>query len=136
MNKVILMGRLTKDPEISSSTSGTTFARYSLAVDRKYKKDGEPDADFFNCTSFGKQAEFVEQYLHKGTKVVAVGRLQNNNYTNKDGQKVYDVRIMVDEIEFAESKNSEGNTAATEKKTNTNDFLNVPEGLVEELPFS
>ena len=106
MNKVILMGRLTRDPEVSSSTTGTTFARYSIAVDRRFKRDGEPDADFFNCTSFGKQAEFVERYLKKGTKVVVSGRLQNNNYTNKEGQKVYDVRIMVEDIEFAESKNA------------------------------
>lgn len=135
MNKIILMGRLAKDPEISSSASGTTFARYSLAVDRKFKSDNGPTADFFNCTSFGKQAEFVERYLKKGTKVVISGRLENNNYTNKDGQKVYDVRVMVDEIEFAESKNNESG-AAPEQKKSTDDFLNVPDGLVEELPFS
>lgn len=134
MNKIILMGRLVRDPEISSSTSGTTFARYTIAVDRKFKKEGEPTADFFNCTSFGKQAEFVERYLKKGTKIVVSGRLQNNNYTNKDGQKVYDVRIMVEDIEFAESK-SEGGSTSAEKKPG-NDFLNIPESLVEELPFS
>ena len=106
MNKVILMGRLTRDPEVSSSASGTTFARFSIAVDRRFKREGEPDADFFNCTSFGKQAEFVERYLKKGTKVVVTGRIQNDNYTNKEGQKVYSVRIMVEEIEFAESKNA------------------------------
>lgn len=134
MNKVIMMGRLTRDPEVSSSTSGTTFARYSIAVDRKFKKEGDPDADFFNCTSFGKQAEFVERYLKKGTKVVVTGRLQNNNYTNKDGQKVYDVRIMCEEVEFAESKNSSesGNSGSAD----VTDFTNIPEGLVEELPFS
>lgn len=129
------MARLTKDPEVSSSASGTTFARFSIAVDRKFKKEGEPDADFFNCTSFGKQAEFVEKYLKKGTKIVVSGRLQNNNYTNKDGQKVYDVRIMVEEIEFAESKSNDGASTSAEKKPG-NDFLNVPESLVEELPFS
>lgn len=134
MNKIILMGRLVRDPEISSSTSGTTFARFSIAVDRRFKREGDPDADFFNCTSFGKQAEFVEKYLKKGTKVVLSGRLENNNYTNKDGQKVYDVRVMVDEIEFAESKSSEGASTSAEKKPG-NDFLNIPEGLVEELPF-
>ena len=128
MNKIILMGRLTKDPEMSSSQTGTSFARYSLAVDRRFKREGDPDADFFNCTSIGKQAEFVERYLKKGTKVVITGRLQNDNYTNKDGQKVYGVRIYVDEIEFAESKKDGG---ATE-----NDFIGLPEGLVEELPFS
>lgn len=137
MNKVIMMGRLTRDPEVSSSTSGTTFARYSIAVDRKFKKEGEPDADFFNCSSFGKQAEFVEKYLAKGTKVVISGRLQNNNYTNKEGQKVNDVRIMVEEIEFAESKNgsTETKTEKTESKDVT-DFLNVAPEIIEELPFS
>ena len=141
MNKVILMGRLTRDPEVSSSTTGTTFARYSIAVDRKFKRDGEPDADFFNCTSFGKQAEFVERYLKKGTKVVVSGRIQNDNYTNKEGQKVYGVRIMVEDIEFAESKNasSDGSFSSGSSQGSSNggnDFLNVPDGLVEELPFS
>ena len=143
MNKVILMGRLTRDPEVSSSTTGTTFARYSIAVDRRFKRDGEPDADFFNCTSFGKQAEFVERYLKKGTKVVVTGRIQNDNYTNKEGQKVYSVRIMVEEIEFAESKNasSDGgsyNSGSSSQGSNGggNDFMNIPDGLVEELPFS
>ena len=132
MNKIILMGRLTKDPEISSSTNGTTFARYSLAVDRRFKREGDPDADFFNCTSFGKQAEFVEKYLKKGTKVVLTGRLQNNNYTTKEGTKVYSVQIMVEEIEFAESKKGD----ESESTASTNDFLNLPDGLVEELQFS
>ncbi len=141
MNKVILMGRLTRDPEVSSSTTGTTVARYSIAVDRKFKRDGDPDADFFNCTSFGKQAEFVERYLHKGTKVVVVGRVQNDNYTNKEGQKVYGTRIMVDEIEFAESKNASGqggsyNAGSSQGSNGGDDFINVPEGLVEELPFT
>ena len=132
MNSVILMGRLTKDPEISSSTSGTTFARYSIAVDRKYKKDGEPTADFFSCVSFGKQADFVSQYLKKGTKIVVSGSLQNNTYTNKDGQKIYDIRVIVNDVEFAESKSQ----IEQQAKQQTNNFLNVPDGLVEELPFS
>ena len=135
MNKVIEMGRLTRDPEVSSSASGTTFARFSIAVDRRFKREGEADADFFNCSAFGKTAEFIEKYISKGTKVVVCGRLENNNYTNKDGQKVYDVRIMVEEIDFAESKNN--GQAKTESKGNdVTDFLNVPDGLVEELPFS
>lgn len=134
MNKVIMMGRLTHDPEVSSSASGTTFARYSIAVDRKFKREGEADADFFNCTSFGKQAEFVEKYLKKGTKIVVSGEIQNNNYTNKDGQKIYDVRIMVHDVEFAESKNSDSKTET--KGKDVTDFLNIPDGLVEELPFS
>jgi single-strand DNA-binding protein len=135
MNLVILMGRLTRDPEVSSSASGTTFARYSIAVDRKFKREGEADADFFNCTSFGKQAEFVEKYLKKGTKIVVSGEIQNNNYTNKDGQKIYDVRIMVHDVEFAESKGS-GEAKAESKDKGQYDFMNIPAGLVEELPFS
>ena len=132
MNKVIEIGRLTKDPEITSSTSGTTFARFSIAVDRRFKKEGDPDADFFNCTAFGKTAEFIEKWIKKGTKVAITGRLQNNNYTNKEGQKVYDIRIMVEEIEFAESK-KDGQEKPQENQGG--DFLNVPDGLVEELPF-
>lgn len=131
MNKVILMGRLTKDPEISFSAAGTKYARFSIAVDRRFKQDNEPEADFFNCVSFGKQADFVGNYLHKGTKIVLTGRIQNNNYTNKEGQKVYDVRITVEEIEFAESKGEK-----TEKKESNDGFVNIPEGLVEELPFA
>lgn len=132
MNKVIMMGRLTKDPEAGSSASGTSYARFSLAVDRRFKRDGEPEADFFNCSSFGKQAEFVEKYLHKGSKVLISGRLQNDQYTNNEGRKTTTTKIMLEEIEFAESKGSQG-AQATEPK---NDFLNVPDGLVEELPFS
>ena len=135
MNKIILMGRLVRDPEISSSTSGTTFARYSIAVDRRFKKEGEPDADFINCTSFGKQAEFVVKNLNKGTKIVLSGRLQNNNYTNKDGQKIYDVRIIVHDVEFAESKGQQaGNTEV--RNNDVTDFLNVAPEILEELPFS
>ena len=133
MNKVIEMGRLTRDPEISSSASGTTFARFSIAVDRRFKREGEPDADFFNCSAFGKTAEFIEKYMTKGTKVVICGRLENNNYTNKDGQKVYDVRIMVEEIDFAESKGDK--TEKTESKVkDVTDFLNIAD--MADLPFS
>lgn len=155
MNKVILMGRLTRDPEVrySQGASQTAVARFSIAVDRRFKRDGEPDADFFNCTAFGKQAEFIERYLHKGTKVVLSGRVQNNNYTNKDGQMVYSVRIMVDEIEFAESKNAAsqneggfnggygngggfgGSTPAPASGAGDG-FMNIPDGIDEELPFN
>ena len=114
MNKVILMGRLTRDPEVrySQGASQTAVARFSIAVDRRFgKREGEPDADFFNCTAFGKTAEFVERYLHKGTKIALSGRIQNDNYTNKEGQMVYSVRIIVDDVEFAESKNASGGNA-------------------------
>ncbi|MDE6607748.1 MAG: single-stranded DNA-binding protein [Lachnospiraceae bacterium] len=146
MNKVILMGRLTRDPEVrySQGASQTAVARFSVAVDRRFKREGEPDADFFNCTSFGKQAEFVERYLRKGTKILLSGRVQNDNYTNKDGQMVYSVRIMVDEIEFAESKNSSnadnsgfgGGMSRPEPMGAGDGFMNIPDGIDEELPFN
>lgn len=132
MNKVILMGRFTSDSEIrySQGANPTAVARFTIAVDRRLKREGEPDADFFNCTCFGKQAEFVEKYLHKGTKVVISGRIQNDNYTNKDGQMVYSVRIMVDDIEFAESAKRSG------VQSQDDGFMNIPEGMEEELPFN
>ncbi len=138
MNKVILVGRLTRDPEVrySQGESSTAIAKFSLAVDRRYKRDGEPDADFFNCTAFGKQAEFAERYLKQGTKMVVVGRIQNDNYTNRDGQKVYSVQIMVEELEFAESKNaSPANGSRAQEARDADGFMNVPDGLQEELPF-
>ncbi len=153
MNKVILMGRLTRDPEVrySQGASQTAVARFSIAVDRRFKREGEPDADFFNCTAFGKQAEFIERYLRKGVKVVVCGRIQNDNYTNKEGQMVYSVRVMVDEIEFAESKNaSAGNgdggyngggymggcNSAPAPSGAGDGFMNIPDGIDEELPFN
>ena len=132
------MGRLTRDPEVrySQTDSNMAIARFSLAVDRRFKKQGDTvTADFFNCTAFGKQAEFVEKYLKQGTKIVVTGRIQNDNYTNKEGQKVYSVQIMVEEIEFAESK-------AAGQGTQNNDsmpgdgFMNIPEGIENELPFN
>ena len=137
MNKAILMGRLTRDPEVrySQTDSNMAIAKFSLAVDRRYKKQGdETTADFFNCTAFGRQGEFVEKYLKKGTKIVVIGRIQNDNYTNKDGQKVYSVQIMVEEIEFAESK------AAGQSQQNDSmpgdGFMNIPDGVESELPFN
>ncbi len=149
MNKVFLMGRLTRDPEVRT-TSGekqTTVARYSVAVDRRFKREGEPDADFFNCTAFGKQAEFCDKYLRKGTKVVVEGRLQNDNYTNYQGEKVYSVRVMTESIEFAESKkaaeangsgsgNGGGNNGGNSGGGASDDFMNVPDGIEEDLPFT
>ena len=135
MNRTEFIGRLCKDNEVSSSTSGTTFLRNSIAVNRKFKKEGEPEADFFSFTMFGKAAETFEKYTHKGSKVFLAGRLQNNNYTNKDGQKVYDVRLMVEDFEFLDNK--DGSAEKTEKKDNGQfDFMNIPDGLVETLPFS
>ena len=144
MNKVIMMGRLTRDPEVrySQGASQTAIARFSLAVDRKWKREGEPDADFFNCTVFGRQADFVEKYLRKGIKIIVAGRIQNDNYTNKEGQKVYAVQIIVDEIEFAESKNAVATNGAVMQNTPSpsqaagNGFMSIPDGAGEELPFN
>lgn len=106
MNKVILMGRLTRDPEISyaQNEKSTCIARYTLAVDRRYKRDGDQQADFIRCTAFGKAAEFVGKYFRKGIKIVVCGRLQTGSYTNNDGQKVYATDVIVEEQDFAESK--------------------------------
>lgn len=128
MNKVLLIGRLVRDPEIKYTDGGASIARFSTAVDRRFKKDGEETADFINCVAFGKTAEFVEKYFHKGNKIVIEGHIQTGSYTNKDGQKVYTTDVIVEQVEFAESK------AAS---SNSNDgFQNVPEELEEDLPFN
>jgi single-strand DNA-binding protein len=126
-----MCGRLARDPEVRVSTGDnpTTISKFTLAVDRKFKRDGQPDADFFNCVAFAKQAEFVEKYLKKGIKVLLSGRLENNNYKDKDGKMVYSNQISVEEIEFAESKK------AAEEKPKEDGFVNVPDGIEEELPF-
>ena len=151
MNKVILMGRLTRDPEVrytQSRNGEMAIGRFSIAVDRRFARnsqDGnEATADFFNCTAFGKQGEFVEKYLKQGTKVVVVGRIQNDNYTNKNGEKVYSVQIIAEEIEFAESKgasqqNQGGYQPAGEapapKNAAPDDFMAIPDGIENDLPF-
>jgi len=133
MNKIILIGRLTCDPSMREGGS-TAVAGYRIAVDRKFKREGEPDADFFNCTVFGKGAEFAEKYLRKGTKVVVVGRMQSNDYTNKEGNKVYSWQVIVDEQEFAESK-STSSSEASAPAAKQESFVDVPTGLDDELPF-
>lgn len=143
MNKIMLMGRLTRDPETRYSQGESQFAiaRFSLAVDRRFKRQGEPDADFFNCTAFGKQGDFVEKYLKQGTKILLSGRVQNDNYTNKNGEKVYSVQIIAEEIEFAESKASQGGggfqpVQPDPTQAADDGFLNIPNGIEEELPFN
>lgn len=145
MNKVILMGRLTRPPEVrySQGESQTAIARFSLAVDRRWKREGEPDADFFNCTAFGRLADFAEKYLNQGTKVIVVGRIQNDNYTNREGQKVYSVQVLLEEIEFAESKSASVSSAGTAvpqtggrptpEQVSNDGFMSIPD---EELPFN
>ena len=140
MNKVIFMGRFTRDPEVrySQGANPTAIARFTLAVNRRFKRDGEPEADFFNCTAFGKQAEFIERYMRKAVKVVVSGRIENDNYTNKEGQMVYYVKVMIEEIEFAESKAAGGNqgNSGYSNMGPGDGFMNIPDGLDEELPFN
>lgn len=143
MNKVIMMGRLTKDPEVRyGGPSNTAIARFSIAVDRRFKREGQPDTDFFNCTAFGKLGEFVEKYLKKGVKIVLDGELQNNNYTNKEGKMVYDNRIIANSIEFAESKKASAENSGTSYEAPSgdgdisDDFMSIPDGVEEELPWS
>ena len=127
MNKFLCIGRLTRDPEVRMGES--TVARFSIAVDRKFKRDGEPTADFINCVAFGKTAEFIEKYFRKGMKMALVGRLQTGSYTNKDGQKVYTTDVVVEECEFAESKQEQ-------KEQPSNDgFMKLPDDFAG-LPFN
>jgi single-strand DNA-binding protein len=137
MNKVILMGNLTRDPEVSyTRESNTAIARFSIAVGRRYKRDGEPEADFFDCTAWGKTAEFVEKYFHKGSRMVLCGRLENNNYTNKNGEKVYSIRIQVEEVEFGERKQSGTNDGTTPPPANDDDdFVNIDPKAAGDIPF-
>ena len=155
MNKVILCGRLTKDPEVRYSQGGEpmAIARYTLAVDRRRGRnngDGEQTADFISCVAFGKSGEFAEKYLKKGTKMIISGRIQTGSYTNKDGVKVYTTEVVVEDQEFAESKNSSNGGSYGDNYSNNasapasnpaptaagDGFMNIPDGIEEELPFN
>lgn len=137
MNKVILIGRCTRDPEVrySQGENATAVARYTLAVDRQFKRDGDQSADFINCIAFGKRGEFAEKYLRKGTKIAVVGRIQTGSYTNKDGQRVYTTDVIVDEHEFVESKASQQN-GGDSAPVSSDGFTSIPDGIDEELPFA
>ena len=144
MNKFIAVGRATRDPEIryTDGQNQTCIARFSIAVDRRYKKGNDDSADFFDVVAFGKTGEFVEKYVTKGMKLICIGRMENNNYTNRDGQKVYGMRFVVEEIEFAESKKSdpakqEGpKQPAPQETPKETEWMNIPDGVSdEELSF-
>jgi len=151
MNKVILMGRLTRDPEVrySQGENALAIARYTLAVDRRFNRNNDDQtADFINCVAFGRTGEFAEKYLHKGTKIAVTGRIQTGSYTNKDGVKVYTTEVVVEDHEFAESKNSSagdggygsyapaGRPAPAAPAAAGDGFMNIPDGIDEELPFN
>ena len=147
MNKVVLMGRLTRDPEVrySAGENALAIARYTLAVDRRFRRDGEATADFINCVSFGRTAEFAEKYFRQGLRIVVSGRIQTGSYTNKDGQRVYTTDVVAENVEFAESKNASGggdNSGFTPSDRPSpssaagDGFMNIPDGIDEELPFN
>ena len=143
LNKVILMGRLTRNPEVrySPGEKATCVAKYTLAVNRRFHREGEQDADFINCVAFGKQGEFAEKYLKQGTKIVISGRIQTGSYTNRDGVKVYTTDVVIEEQEFAESKkaaetsSTPQNTQGVKSNPEDDGFMTIPEGVEEELPF-
>lgn len=176
MNKVILMGRLTRDVEVrySAGENATAVARYTLAVDRRFHRDGEATADFISCVAFGRAAEFAEKYYRQGLKIVVTGRIQTGSYTNRDGQKVYTTDVVIEEQEFAESKSASESSPAVsygsgynnqnnynaqsnyggqrqntgrqtqhsepqyqqQSMTGKDGFMNIPDGIDEELPFN
>ena len=156
MNKVILMGRLTRDPDIrySAGENSTAVARYTLAVDRRFRRDGEQTADFISCVAFGRTAEFAEKYFHQGIRIVMSGRIQTGSYTNRDGVKVYTTDVVVEEQEFAESKSASAENsggfgggyrqsqaaapapAPAAASASADGFMNIPDGIDEELPFN
>ena len=145
MNKVILMGRLTRDPEIrySQGNDQMAIARYTLAVDRRFNRNGDQTADFINCVAFGCSAEFAEKYLKQGTKIVATERIQTGSYTNKDGNKVYTTDVVIEDQEFAESKGSPSSDGGSYQpagrpspaNASAEGFMSIPEGIEDDLPF-
>lgn len=148
MNKAILMGRLTRDPDIrwTQGQEQTCSARFTLAVDRRVKQEGQQSADFISCVAFGKTAEFMEKYVKQGTKIALTGRIRTGSYTNRDGQKVYTTDVIADEMEFAESKAASSGQGTGQQTTQPSQqraygpagddgFMNIPDGLDEELPF-
>lgn len=150
MNKVILMGRLTRDPNVryTAGDNPMAIARYTLAVDRRFKRENEATADFISCVAFGRAAEFAERYFRQGIRIVVSGRIQTGSYTNRDGNKVYTTDVVVEEQEFAESKavsdSHVGQVASmgapaptpTPSMASADGFMNIPDGIDEELPFS
>lgn len=141
MNSTQLTGRLTREPDVRYADSGTSVARFTLAVERRFKQEGSPQADFISCVAFGRTAEFIEKYFHKGMKMELTGRIQTGNYTNKDGAKVYTTDVVAEQAGFAESKaagsrNTEDGFGTVPAESMAEDeFMNIPDGIDDELPF-
>jgi single-strand DNA-binding protein len=145
MNKVMLVGRLTRDPDFKT-TQNSSYCRFSIAVDRRFKQDGQPEADFPSIVAWGKTAEFVDKYFHKGMKIGIEGRIQTGSYQNREGQTVYTTDVVAEAVEFVESKNSSQNSgngsngshtqSQTPPQTTDDGWMNIPEGSEEELPFN
>ena len=137
MNSVQLLGRLTRDPDVRYTDGGSTIAKFSLAVDRRFKQEGGDTADFINCIAFGKTAEFIEKFFSKGTKIALNGRIQTGSYTNKENVKVFTTDVVVENVEFAESKNNNSNVGRNVSAPVQNgEFMSIPDGIEDELPFN
>lgn len=136
MNSVQLLGRLARDPDVryTAGENPTAVARFTIACNRKYKKDAEQEADFISCIAFGKTAEFIERYFRKGSSMALNGRIQTGSYTNKDGNKVYTTDVVVDSLEFVGSKGE--NSGSNDTTPKNDDFMNIPDNISEELPFN
>jgi single-strand DNA-binding protein len=149
MNSVQLVGRFIRDPEVRYTDGGSSIARFNIAVDRRFKQEGGQTADFIGCIAFGKTAEFIEKYFHQGNRIGLNGRIQTGSYTNKDGQKVYTTDVVVENVEFVESKASSGESngfdnggfqsssrPAPTYASGDDGFMDIPDGIDEELPFN
>ena len=138
MNKIMLIGRLTRDPEIRYSTNdnNTAIARYTLAVNRPFRKNGEQQADFLPCIALGKTAEFAEKYLAKGMRVAVEGRIQTGSYTNQEGQKIYTTDVVVERQEFLEKRADNGQQSPDNANNYDDRYMDIPNGIDEELPFN
>lgn len=135
MNNVQLVGRLTRDPDVRYTNGGSSVTRLSVAVDRRFKSESGPTADFPSVIAFGKTAEFIEKYFHKGQRIGITGRLQTGSYTKEDGTKVYTTDVVAENVEFVESRQAGQDAAQAAPAIPTDDFVSVPEGIDEELPF-
>ena len=140
MNKVILIGRFVKDPDIRMGTNDTTIARYTLAINRRYHSNNEPTADFIRCVALGKNGEFAEKYLYQGIKIAVTGRIQTGSYINRDGKKVYTTDVLIEEQEFAESKKSQSEGQSQppipSPEQDASGFMDMPSIMDDELPFN